>query len=294
MRAAVRQYTSLLGNWYRIVFMLSPEEILSTYQHACVPEHIPVYVQTVSGADATLHENYLCYVLQNHCVFVGYPLREPCMDLEQACTSAAKRFRSATMAIIAASAPSHLGHCLEQSEDRYYRLELPLPTLPGEVAYMIRRAGRELRVCEGSFGSDHEKLIADFVESRNLGPAHQVIFHQIPRYLEASDTALLIEARKDGHLAAFDIVDFGSADYAFYMFNFRSSSTGVPGASDLLFYEMTRLAQEKGKQAINLGLGINPGVIRFKEKWGATPFLNCAFALIRPRSRSWLRWLTGH
>jgi hypothetical protein len=47
----------------------------------------------------------------------------------------------------------------------------------------------------------------------------------------------------------------------------------VPGASDLLFNEMVKLAQSEGKQAINLGLGIHPGIRRFKEKWGGQPFL---------------------
>jgi hypothetical protein len=36
---------------------------------------------------------------------------------------------------------------------------------------------------------------------------------------------------------------------------------------------MVRLAQSEGKAAINLGLGINDGIRRFKEKWGGVPFL---------------------
>lgn len=82
-------------------------------------------------------------------------------------------------------------------------------------------------------------------------------------------------------LVAFNIVDMGSADYAFYLFNFRSVTENVPGASDLLFYEMVSLAQSKGKGAINLGLGIHPGIRRFKEKWGGVYFLPYASALIR-------------
>jgi hypothetical protein len=273
--------------------MMTPEEILSTYRHAYVPEHLPVYVQSVSGAEPAIHDQYLCYVHDNHSVFVGYPLTEPCMEMAEACESAAKRFRSTTMAIIASSTSFYTGQCLEQSEDRFYKLDLPLGPLPSEVAYMIRRASREVQVSASTFGADHEKLVSDFVESRNLGTAHRIIFNRLPNYLEASDTAVLVEARKDGQLAAFDILDFGSADFAFYMFNFRSLTANVPGASDLLFYEMTRLAEQKGKRAVNLGLGINPGVIRFKEKWGAKPYLTCAFALIRPRRRSWLEVLLG-
>jgi hypothetical protein len=54
----------------------------------------------------------------------------------------------------------------------------------------------------------------------------------------------------------------------------------VPGASDLLFQEMTNLAQAEGKGTLNLGLGVHPGVRRFKEKWGGTPFLTHASAVV--------------
>ena len=48
-----------------------------------------------------------------------------------------------------------------------------------------------------------------------------------------------------------------------------------------LFLEMVRLAEREGKKAINLGLGINSGIRRFKQKWGGFPFLPYASALIR-------------
>jgi hypothetical protein len=81
-------------------------------------------------------------------------------------------------------------------------------------------------------------------------------------------------------LVAFSIVDMGSARYAFYQFNFRSSKIAVPGASDLLFIEMVRLAQSEGKEAINLGLGVHTGIRHFKEKWGGEPFLSHNSVLI--------------
>jgi hypothetical protein len=44
---------------------------------------------------------------------------------------------------------------------------------------------------------------------------------------------------------------------------------------------MVNLAQAEGKKAINLGLGVNAGIRRFKEKWGGVPFLPYASAMIR-------------
>jgi len=214
-------------------------------------------------------------------------------SLEQAYESACKRFRPATVAVIARNIPFRQGLVEEQPPDRYYKVDLPVAALASGVAYMVRRGARELRVSEGVFGKEHEQLVSDFLVARQLGDAHGQIFGQIPKYLEASPTALLLEARSGDRLTAFIVVDFGSADFGFYMFNFRSLTESIPGASDLLFHQMTQLAQERGKKAINLGLGINLGVVRFKEKWGATPFLPCESGLIRRRSKSWLSILAG-
>ena len=109
------------------------------------------------------------------------------------------------------------------------------------------------------------------------------IFKNMPQYLKASDSAVLLEARTKNELAAFNIVDLGAADYAFYLFSFRSNKKKVPGASDLLFHEMVKLAQAEGKKTVNLGLGVNAGIRRFKEKWGGVPFLDYCSALIDKR-----------
>ncbi len=122
---------------------------------------------------------------------------------------------------------------------------------------------------------------------------HHEIFNKLPLYLGYSKTVCLIEARKGNDLAAFDIIDFGSANYMFYMFNFRSLEINVPGASDLLLYEMARLGESKGKLSINLGLGISPGVRRFKEKWGAVPFLAYTSALVRRQTQGLLARIIG-
>jgi hypothetical protein len=37
------------------------------------------------------------------------------------------------------------------------------------------------------------------------------------------------------------------------------------------------VTREHGKDIINLGLGVNEGIRRFKEKWGGVPFLNYEF-----------------
>ena len=255
--------------------MLTPEEQGLIYQRAYLPEHLTDYVESISGTEASIHYEHLCYTKGKHLIFVGYPLA-PRSDTQQVYKFVCDHFQPATVAVIAPQLwlPSHT--CQNWSEDTYYHLVLPLADLHPDVAYMVRRAARELRVVQGKFGREHQKLVKEFISGRELTEEQRLIFERISRYLARSKTARLLEARcQNGVLAAFTIMDLGAAEYAFYLFNFRSTKKEVPGASDLLFHKMVCLAQEQGKKAINLGLGIHPGIRHFKEKWGATPFLPC-------------------
>lgn len=261
--------------------MLDSEQRNLVYQHAYLPEHLPDYVEAVSGTEAHLQENYLCYFGKKHLVFVAYPLRWNDQDNpSQAYAAACKRFQPAGITIIAPEIWLPQESYASDPRDQYYILELPVRCIRPEVAYMVRRAARDLRAAESSFGREHQRLVKDFISGRDLTEAQRKIFKNIPRYLKKSSTAHLIEVREENKLIAFDIVETGTADYAFYLFNLRSAKTKVPGASDMLFREMLTLAEAEGKKAINLGLGVNRGIRRFKEKWGGRGFLSYVSASI--------------
>ena len=260
--------------------MLNSEQRSWVYQHAYLPEHLPGYVESISGAKPHLQDNFLCFSRKRHLIFIGYPLGSKPGDLIGTYDFACKHFQPSTVSIIAPKIWLPPKTFEKQPEDNYYRLDLPLGRLNPEVAYMVRRAKREVHVAYGEFGKEHRRLVNDFLVGHKLTPEQRYIFKHISRYLKDSETARLIETRKENRLAAFSIVDMGSVDYAFYLFNFRSKKENVPGASDLLFREMVNLSQSEGKKAINLGLGIHSGIRRFKEKWGGIPFLPYSSALV--------------
>lgn len=260
--------------------MLDSEDRRWIFQHAYLPEHLPDYVVAVSGAKAYLHDNYLCFIRDNHLTFIGYPLGNDSRDLPGAYTAACERFQPSTVALIAPKIWLSPETYEKQPQDSYYRLDLPLRILHPGVAYMIRRAERELQIAYGEYGREHRRMVNGFISKHRLTSGQKRIFTHIQYYLKNSKSARLIEARKGTKLAAFTITDMGSADYAFYMFNFRSTRDKMPGASDLLFNEMVNLARSEEKKAINLGLGIHAGIRRFKEKWGGVPFLSYASALV--------------
>mgnify|MGYP001826000168 FL=1 len=263
--------------------MLNDQEIKWIRHRAYLPEHLPDYVRAVSGAEPFLHRNYLYLLNKKHLIFNGYPL-EPDSDAPAPVyESICERCQPTTVAVIAPAIWMPAEQCEQQATDSYYRLDLPLPPMAAAVAYMLRRAGRELQAGQGSFGKEHKKIIKAFVAGHYFNRQQKYLYKHISHYLKASDRAVLLEARKERDLAAFIIVDLGATDYAFYMFSFRSAKITVPGASDLLFHEMVKLSQAEGKKAINLCLGVNAGIRRFKEKWGGAPFLDYCSALVDKR-----------
>jgi hypothetical protein len=277
--------------------MLTGHERDMVFRHAYIPEHLPEYVQAVSLSEPHIHEGYLCYFDGSTLIIIGYPLEaEPAAvtgeEIHHVLDSACARFRPASVSIIAPLLPTD-DRMTVHGNDTYFRLDLPLVTGGPEQAYMVRRAARELTVLEGVFGKEHQALVETFIGERDLSAGHGEIFRSLPRYLNGSSTARLLEARKGQALAAFTILDLGSAEYGFYLFNFRSRVIHVPGASDLLFHRMAHLAAEAGKRRLNLGLGVNPGIRRFKEKWGATPFLPHVWATMHRKRPGFLNALWG-
>ncbi len=264
--------------------MLTESDSAVIYRGACVPEHLPHYVEPVSGATAHLHEGYVVFTLKDRLTFIGYPVTLEAAGPGHACESACRKFRPAILSVLAPDLSFVKPVPQSPVSDDYYRLDLTSSAPNPERAYMIRRAGREVSVVRGRWGKEHEKLVADFICQRRIGKSYADIFHRIPHFLESANTARLLDARKGPILSAFTVADFGSADYAFYLFNFRSTTDFVPGSSDLLIFNLAEEARNRGKIALNLGLGISDGNRRFKRKWGGVAFLRYGSATVeRPQ-----------
>jgi len=268
-------------------------------RHAYLPEHVPEYVTAISETEAFLFGGYLAYARQGLVILIGYPLGEPFDQkrMEEARDSAVEHLKPERVSLMAPSIPSSLEKVDHPPSDYYYRLDLSSLAVSQKVRNMVNRAGRELTVEANSrFDDEHRELVAAFLNTHPVDEATRFIFQRIDRYLSSSRTAAILNARTSGgELVAFDITEFKPRDYALYMFNFSSDARYIPGASDLLLVRMIELAKTEGKQYINLGLGINPGVAFFKEKWGGVAFLPHAFCLYHPPRKGLLemilRWL---
>lgn len=255
-------------------------------RHAYVPEHLPGYVGAISQAEPYLIGDHLCYRGGDSIVFIGYPLTSPfdAGAMMRALGSALSRFVPESVVLTAPTLPALGGGCRARDADDYYRLDLSGLRLHPKVASTVRRAARELRVERADeIGAEHIRLIAEFLDSRPVGDETRYIYERIRAYVSSVSTARVFSARdRDGRLVAFDVAEFGAGEYAFYQFNVRARTRDVPGASDLLLHEVIRDAREQGKGFVNLGLGVNAGVARFKRKWGGVPFLRYECGRYRP------------
>ncbi len=257
--------------------------------HAYVPEHLPHYVTAISQTEPYLFGGFLAYAKKGHLILVGYPLKEPFEEkrLGRALEGAVKRFKPESVSLTAASVPSSINDRPHPPSDHYYRLDLSSLSISQKLRNMLKRAGRELSVEKNkTFDEEHRKMVEEFLKAHPVDEATRSIFQRIDKYLSSSKTAWIFDARnKRNELVAFDVAEYKPRSYSFYMFNFSSDTRYVPGVSDLLLSEVIQQAKKEGKKYINLGLGINPGVAFFKEKWGGVAFLPYAFCLFRPSKK---------
>ena len=254
--------------------------------YAYVPEHLSHYVTAVSQTEPFFIDDFLIHVKKDHFIFVGYPLKEPWGEKQmvRVLENAIQRFKPENVALTAPAIPSSLKNCVHPPPDHYYRLDLSSISISQKLRNMLKRADRELSVeRSNTFDEEHRKMIVEFLKTHPVDEAAGFIFNRINEYLSSSPAARVFDARnKRDELVAFDVAEFTPKDYALYMFNFGSDARYVPGASDLLLSKVIQQAKTEKKKYINLGLGINPGVTFFKEKWGGVAFLPYASCLYHP------------
>jgi hypothetical protein len=262
--------------------MISPEDEAYILKRAFVPEHILNLMVPISKGEPFLKEEYLVFVKDNWLILVGYPLegnfsQERC---ERILKQAVETFRPEYLWFIGPEIPPSLqGSCKERQTDQYYKFDLNQTKLKPSLQRVTDKASKELIVERGhSISKEHEALISELLKREKLPPRLRELYRAMPDYVAHSSTACVLNARdKNGKLCAFFVVELGAKNFSTYVLGSHSKKHYVSHASDLLFLEMIKLTREHGKNTVNLGLGVNEGIRRFKEKWGGIPFLNYEF-----------------
>jgi len=262
--------------------MISSDEEEYILTRAYVPEHIVSLMALISKGDPFLIDDHLGFVKDNWLILVGYPL-EQTFSAERTgkiINQSLETFRPEILWFIGPEIPASLLHsCEERETDQYYRLDLEKVNVKASLQRAVDKASQELTTERGhSVSKEHEGLIAELLKREKLPPRVRELYRAMPDYVSNSSTACVLNARdKKGKLSAFYVIELGAKHFSTYVLGTHSKKHYVPHASDLLFLEMIKLSREHMKNTIDLGLGVNQGIRRFKEKWGGVPFLPYEF-----------------
>jgi len=259
--------------------MLTPEEEAYVFSKAYVPEHIVSLMALISKGDPFLVEDHLGFAKDNWLILVGYPLdqhfsMERC---EKVVKQVLQRFRPESFRFIGPEIPLFLiDSCVERQTDRYYRFDIEQTKVKNSLRRVAEKASQQLDVERTNILSkEHKVLISELLERDRIRPRVKELYHAMPDYVSRSSGVCVLNAwNKTGKLSAFYILELSAKKFTTYLIGTHSKKNYVPHASDLLFLKMIELTREHSKNEINLGLGVNEGIRRFKEKWGGIPFLN--------------------
>jgi hypothetical protein len=262
-----------------MITFLEEEFILTK---AYVPEHIVSLMALISKGDPFLIEDYLGIAKDNWLILVGYPLErnlsiERC---ERVLEKALSSYRPEYLWFIGPEIPPSLSSIsTERETDQYFTFDIEVTKTKTSLLRVAEKASMQLEIEKGhSFSKEHEGLVAEFLKREKLSPRLRELYLAMPRYVPQSKSSCVLNARdRKGRLSAFYVVDLAAKGFATYLLGCYSKQNYAPHATDLLFYEMIDLTREAGKGTINLGLGVNEGIRRFKEKWGGVPSLRYEF-----------------
>ena len=270
----------------------TPSQLSLFLDQAKVPEHSVHFMQAMSGGRPFMRGGYLFLHAEDWLLAVGYPIHEsgPGSSPENfahALQDALDFTQARDCWAICATLPKRLQQH-RRSQDQY--LILPADAaIPSHLQRLAQRAAATLRVEEEStFTAAHRRLWVEFTSRVAMPETIRELYARTESILSRCPNLSLLNAwDQNGNLAACLLLDSAPRPFLSYILGAHSRAHPTPYASDLLFLEMIRLARKRDKGYLHLGLGVNPGIRRFKEKWGATPLL--AYEMAQWRETAGLR-----
>jgi len=263
---------------------------------AYVPEHIIRLMVGISGGEPFLAEDHVFFVKDQWLIFVGYPLDRDFQERAFASTleKVREKIKPAYTWFIAPKVPPLILPGASHIEtDEYYKLDIRNHELPKNLLRQVEKAEKVLAIEKShQISQAHLHLIDEFLQRENPPPMAKALFLSMQKYVDYSPTSLVLSAwDKQKNLSAFYVMELGALAFATYVVGCFSKTAYVAHASDLLFFEMIKLARENQKEYMHLGLGVNEGIRKFKKKWGGKPFLKYEFCEIADEPQGPLSWI---
>lgn len=297
---AVKIFTDVLGMMMTpngsVLLSITTDMIGEVLARAVIPEHVVPLMTAISGGDAYLLDDHLVLVGSDWATLIGYPL-EGAFTTERLIKAIEALRVTLSVSILNLIAPEIPEGLLQGSQyretDEYLVLDLHAWRTNTRLQRQVRKAEERLEVVTTKrFDRDHQTLSEEQIAQTKMQPMVEALYRALPRYLNGEGSRWILEARdRNGRLAAFFVVEGAAPGFDIYLLGASDRRHDVPHASDLLFKVMIEQAQQRGKPEIQLGLGVNPGIRRFKEKWGGKatlPYSACRVDLNPPSPISFL------
>ena len=270
--------------------MLTSEQETYILNQAYVPEHCIRLMTLVSDGEPFLIDDYFICQKDNWIILIGYPLEDNFNtdNFEAVLTKIRKKFKPDHISLIAPKIPSSLTlNCQESESDVYFTLPTQQTVIRSPVKRNLKKARQNLKVESSSrMGEGHQQLMGEFIERAQPSERVKGLLFKMPEFVDRADKAFVLNAwDKADKLAAFYVVDFEARQFSNYIIGCHSKANYVLGASDLLLFELLNMSLEFNKEYVHLGLAVNAGIRRFKEKWGAVPsrrYEMCELAFQKP------------
>lgn len=265
--------------------------------NASVPEHSVELMTSISEGEPFLAGEYFFCQKAEEIILVGYPLQHAfdTDEFEIIIAQLKKKFRPKWISLIAPELSGRFKSvCEEKRSDHYYTRETQPLVIRSGLKRQIHTVRKKLSVERATrMGKEHDRLSSEFIERIKPSPRVNHLLSKMPAFVSQSKDAVVLNAwDKQHNLTAFYIVDLAASDFSTYVIGCHSKKNYVPGASDLLFFEMLQMSHEYDKRYVHLGLGVNPGIERFKKKWGGVRMQRyemCVFFVPRPSIRNILQ-----
>ncbi len=274
-------------------FAIRPVDAGNILRQAVVPEHSVPFMRAMSGGEPFTSGDYLFFAEDDWLMAIGYPLSKSYdqKEFRQAVNKAVKITGANQCWAVSPRMPEpFVGNLLEK--DVFFILDVRSRPA-SRLLRLAEKAERSLRVeMNQSFTKAHRKLWEQFLNTRDLPPRVLNLYLSTERVIKHTSNLILLNAwDRQGNLAACLMLDSAPHKFLSYIIGAHSREHYTPYSTDLLFREMLFLAEKLKKEHIHLGIGVNPGIRRFKVKWGGKPFLSYELADWRVRNSTGLEML---
>ncbi|HQI56059.1 MAG: hypothetical protein KBH82_02665 [Syntrophorhabdaceae bacterium] len=271
--------------------MLTQDEEIYIFENAYIPEHIVSLMSILSKGEPFLADDYVYYIKDDLAILIGYPLKEEFSlnHFEGFVKSLMKSIPCKYFRMAAPQLPEvFLKRSTNSSSDEYFILPLEKFHIKGSLRREVEKTLSVVEVERGRvIDEGHTMLINEMLERVKPDERIEKLYLSMTDYVRKSDTALVLNAKdSEGRLVAFYILELAAKHFISYLLGCHSKRHYVSHASDVLFFELINVAKEQMKGCINLGLGVNSGIVRFKKKWGGIPYMRyefCEYAKTRFR-----------